>query len=63
MTGDLDVVMFNFHTATNHVTSKILWNDGKGNFSFDASGIGDIPLVDHAELADVNNDGFLDHRH
>lgn len=58
--GDLDVVMFNFHYTNNGVTNKILWNDGKGNFTYDDSGIGQIPVVEASELVDVNNDGFLD---
>jgi hypothetical protein len=58
--GDLDIIMFNFHVQTNNVKSKILWNDGAGNFTSDANGIGSIPLVDQAELIDMNNDGYLD---
>ena len=58
--GDLDVIMFNFHVLNNGVTNKILWNDGKGNFTYDSNGIGNIPVVDESELSDVNNDGFLD---
>jgi hypothetical protein len=58
--GSLDIVMFNFHTATNGVKNQILRNDGKGNFTFDTSGIGDIPGVDLAELIDMNGDGYLD---
>jgi hypothetical protein len=58
--GALDIVIFNFHTQSNGVKNQILWNDGRGNFSFDERGIGDIPGVDQAELVDVNNDGFLD---
>jgi hypothetical protein len=52
--------MFNFHVGTNGVQNKILWNDGKGNFTYDPSGIGNIDQVDHAELVDVNGDGYLD---
>ena len=58
--GDLDVVMFNFHVQNNKVQSQILWNDGKGNFTYDSAGIGNIPVVDQAELRDVNHDGYLD---
>ena len=58
--GDLDIIMFNFHVMANGVKNKILWNDGKGNFTYDSAGIGLIPLVDQAELFDVNNDGYLD---
>ena len=58
--GDLDIIMFNFHTAANGVKNKILWNDGKGNFTFDLNGIGSIQTVDESELFDVNNDGYLD---
>ena len=58
--GDLDVVMFNFHVQNNKVPSQILWNDGKGNFTYDSTGIGNIPLVDQAEFRDVNRDGYLD---
>ena len=58
--GDLDIIMFNFHYQSNGVTSKILWNDGKGNFTYDDRGIGKIPVVDESELMDVNNDGNLD---
>ena len=58
--GDLDAIMFNFHYGHNGVTSKILWNDGVGNFSYDDSGIGEIPVVDASELIDVNGDGYLD---
>ncbi|MDD2307693.1 MAG: FG-GAP-like repeat-containing protein [Prolixibacteraceae bacterium] len=58
--GDLDVIMFNFGYWGNGVTSKILWNDGKGNFTFQESGFSKYAPVDHSELFDVNNDGFLD---
>ena len=58
--GDLDVIMFNFHYDANGVASKILWNDGVGNFSYDDRGIGEIPVVDASELIDVNGDGYLD---
>lgn len=58
--GDLDVIMFNFHFLSNGVTSKILWNDGKGNFTYDDKGIGTLAVVDDSELIDINNDGFLD---
>ena len=44
--GDLDIIMMNFHYGNNGVTSKILWNDGVGNFSYDDRGIGEIPVVD-----------------
>lgn len=57
---DLDIVMFNFHVQANGVKNKILWNDGKGNFTYDTTGIGEIPVVEQAELFDINNDGFLD---
>jgi hypothetical protein len=57
---DLDVIMFNFHYLGNGIQSKILWNDGRGNFSYDSTGIGKIPIVDHAELNDINKDGYLD---
>ena len=58
--GDLDVIMFNFHYGHNDVKSKILWNDGVGNFSYDDSGIGEILAVDASELIVVNGDGYLD---
>jgi hypothetical protein len=58
--GDLDIIMMNFHYGNNGVTSKILWNDGVGNFSYDDRGIGEIPVVDASELIDVNGDGYLD---
>jgi len=58
--GDLDIIAFNFHNQSNGVKSRIMWNDGKANFSIDFNGIGDIPVVDQSELVDVNNDGFLD---
>jgi hypothetical protein len=58
--GDLDVVIFNFAYLSNLVTSKILWNDGKGNFTYDDRGIGKIPIVQESELVDINNDGYLD---
>lgn len=58
--NDLDVVMFNFHYLGNGIQSKILWNDSKGNFVYDSTGIGKIPIVDHAELNDINKDGYLD---
>jgi hypothetical protein len=57
---DLDVIMFNFHYLGNGIQSKILWNDGRGNFNYDSTGIGKIPIVDHAELNDINKDGYLD---
>ena len=58
--GALDIVMFNFHTQANGVKNQILWNDGRGNFTYDDRGIGEFPFVDQAELADVNGDGSLD---
>lgn len=58
--GDLDIIMFNFHVQSNGVKNKILWNDGKGNFTYDVNGIGDIAVVDQSELIDINNDGYLD---
>jgi hypothetical protein len=58
--GDLDVVIFNFSYLSNFVTSKILWNDGKGVFTYDDKGIGKIPIVQECELVDMNNDGYLD---
>ena len=57
--GSLDIIMFNFHVGANGVQNQILWNDGKGNFRFDPSGIGNLQ-VDQAELFDVNHDGYLD---
>lgn len=58
--GDLDVVMFNFAYWNNGVSSKILWNDGKGNFSFGTSGFSEIAPIHQSELYDINNDGYLD---
>jgi hypothetical protein len=58
--GDLDIITFNFHSQSNGVKSRIMWNDGKANFTIDFNGIGDIPVVDQSELIDINNDGFLD---
>jgi Domain of unknown function (DUF4214)/FG-GAP-like repeat len=57
--GSLDIIMFNFHVGTNGVQNQILWNDGKGNFRFDTSGIGNIQ-TDQAELYDINHNGYLD---
>ncbi len=58
--GDLDVIMFNFAYWNTGVTSKILWNDGKGNFTYGTSGFSEIAPVNHSELFDINSDGFLD---
>ena len=58
--GDLDIITFNFHSQGNGVKSRIMWNDGKANFTIDFTGVGDIPVVYLSELVDVNNDGFLD---
>ena len=58
--GDLDVVMINFAYWSNGVTSKILWNDGKGNFTVGTSGFSEIAPIHQSELFDLNNDGFLD---
>jgi hypothetical protein len=58
--GDLDIITFNFHYQSNGVKSRILWNDGKANFTIDFNGIGTIPVVYQSELFDVNSDGFLD---
>ena len=58
--GDLDIIAFNFHNQSNGVKSRIMWNDGKANFTIDFNGIGDIPVVYQSELVDINNDGFLD---
>jgi len=58
--GDLDIITFNFHSQSNGVKSRIMWNDGKANFTIDINGVGDIPVVDQSELVDINGDGFLD---
>jgi hypothetical protein len=58
--GDLDIITFNFHSQGNGVKSRIMWNDGKANFTNDFAGVGNIPVVYQSELVDVNNDGFLD---
>jgi hypothetical protein len=58
--GDLDIITFNFHSQGNGVKSRIMWNDGKANFTIDFNGIGDIPVVYQSELIDINNDGLLD---
>lgn len=58
--GDLDVIMINFAYWSNGVTSKILWNDGKGNFTVGTSGFSEIAPIHQSELFDVDNDGFLD---
>jgi hypothetical protein len=55
--------MFNFHQSPpigNGVKSRILKNDGVGNFKSDTTGIGSIPFVSQSELMDINSDGFLD---
>lgn len=57
--GDLDIVMFNWAVLETKSQCKILWNDGKGNFTSDINGIGNIPAL-QSELMDVNDDGFLD---
>lgn len=58
--GDLDIITFNFHNQAAGVKSRIMWNDGKANFTLDFNGIGDIPTAYQSELVDINNDGFLD---
>jgi hypothetical protein len=58
--GDLDIITFNFHSQSNGVKSRIMWNDSKANFTIDFNGVGDIPVVDQSELVDINNDGYLD---
>lgn len=58
--GDLDIIMINFAYWSNGVTSKVLWNDSKGNFTYGTIGFSEIAPIDHSELYDVNNDGFLD---
>jgi len=61
--GDLDVIMMNFGYDPDILTSKtskILWNDGNGNFTYGTSGFSEIQVIHHSELYDVNNDGFLD---
>jgi 5-hydroxyisourate hydrolase-like protein (transthyretin family) len=58
--GDLDIIAFNFHNQAAGVKSRIMWNDGKANFTIDFNGIGDIPTAYQSELVDINNDGFLD---
>ncbi len=58
--GDLDIITFNFHNQAAGVKNRIMWNDGKANFSIDFNGIGDIPVVYQSELVDINNDGLLD---
>ena len=58
--GDLDIITFNFHNQAAGVKSRIMWNDGKANFTIDFNGIGDIPVADLSELIDINVDEFLD---
>jgi len=58
--GDLDIITFNFHNQANGIKSRIMWNDGKANFTIDYNEIGNIPVVYKSELVDINNDGFLD---
>lgn len=58
--GDLDIISFNFHNQAVGVKSRIMWNDGKANFTIDYNGIGDIPTAYQSELVDINSDGFLD---
>ena len=58
--GDLDIVISNFSIRDNKTKNQIMWNDGKGNFTFDTNGIGDIEYIDRTELIDMNNDGYLD---
>jgi hypothetical protein len=59
--GDLDVMLFNFHSLYNNVKNKVLINDGKGNFEVTENPIfKDIYLVESSELIDMNNDGYLD---
>ncbi len=58
--GDLDIIKFNFHFLSNGIKSKILWNNGNGNFTYDTTGIGSLPLVTGSELIDVNHDTMLD---
>lgn len=58
--GDLDIITFNFHNQAAGVKSRVMWNDGKANFTIDYNGIGDIPTAYQSELVDINNDNFLD---
>lgn len=58
--GDVDIIVFNFHNQANKVKSRIMWNNGQGEFTIDTNGVGDIPVVYQSELVDLNNDGNLD---
>ncbi|MBP3331633.1 MAG: VCBS repeat-containing protein [Tidjanibacter sp.] len=54
--GDVDVVYIDSFNRT----SAIYINDGKGNFSYDHSLLGNTDGIFTCELFDVDNDGFLD---
>ena len=59
--GDLDIVIFNYHVVYSGEKNRIYWNDGKGYFTVDYQGVGDITdQFDHCELIDMDNDGYLD---
>ncbi len=58
--GRTDIVVFNFHHASNGVPNRILWNQGGRRFRDDTAGIGTLQGVDQAELIDVDGDGQLD---
>lgn len=59
--GDLDILAFSLHHEyAPGLINRTFINDGKGNFSYKANDIDTIRWVDHAQLIDMNKDGFAD---
>jgi hypothetical protein len=59
--SDLDIIAFSLHHEyAEGLINRTFINDGKGNFSYKANDIDTIRWVDHAQLIDMNKDGFPD---
>ena len=59
--GDLDIIAFSLHHEyASGLINRTFINDGKGNFSYKQSDIDTIRWVDHAQLIDMNKDGYPD---
>ena len=59
--GDIDILAFSLHHEyAPGLINRTFINDGKGNFSYKASDIDTLGWVDHAQLIDMNKDGYPD---
>ena len=59
--GDLDILAFSLHHEyAAGLINRTFINDGKGNFTYKANDTDTLRWVDHAQLIDMNKDGFPD---